>query len=212
VLRQDGTVWFFGLPFDSVNCEGCSINVPRHVGGLTNVTAIASGGTHALALESDGTVWSWGHNELGQLGNQLVTAAPVYPPTQIPGLDNIQSIATSAPSSFAVAADGTVWAWGDNSSGQLGDGTTTNYPSPIHLTTISNVRAIATNGNCTYAVKTDGTIWSWGSNQNGILGTGGSAASLSPAQITGLSNITAVAHTRLPRGGLRKRWLSVDVG
>jgi len=195
-LHQDGTVWSWGLAFGAANCVGCGDALPTRVLGLTNVMAIATAGGHAFALKSDGTVWSWGLNDLGQLGNQPIYQNPFYafPPTQIPGLSNIRAIATGPESSFALAADGSVWAWGDNSQGQLGDGTTLRRATPIHLTTINNVRSLSTNGVCTYAIKEDGSVWSWGSNAFGLLGTDSSNSSSSvPVNVTALTNIKTVA-------------------
>jgi uncharacterized repeat protein (TIGR01451 family) len=195
-LKQDGTVWTWGQPFGAVDCEGCGDSLPKPVAGLLNVIAIASGGQHALALKSDGTVWSWGLNDYGQLGNQPIYLNPFYsfPPTQIPGLTNIQSIATGSPGSFALASDGTIWAWGDNTYGQLGDGTQTLRSSPVHLSTVTGVRSLSTNGTCTFAIKQDGSIWSWGSNTSGMLGTGSSASfSPVPVNVTALSNVRMIA-------------------
>lgn len=194
-LRRDGSVWFWGIPFESPESAVFGLTTPRRVAGLSNVTAIACGFSHALALESDGSVWSWGWNDRGQLGNQPEGLGNAFPPTRIPQLAGIQSIAASGNSSFAVDSDGSVWAWGYNDSGELGDGTAFNtQPVPIKLNTISSVRTIATTGSTTYAIKQDGTLWSWGSNALGSLGTGTTEMfSPFPAQITGLTNVRAVA-------------------
>jgi Chitobiase/beta-hexosaminidase C-terminal domain/Regulator of chromosome condensation (RCC1) repeat len=148
-----------------------------------------------LALKSDGTVWSWGINTSGQLGTQPISGSlTVFPPARVQGLSNIQSIAAAFSSSFAVGRDGTVWAWGSNWQGQLGDGTTTERLSPVALNTISDVRSISTSGDSTYVIKNDGTLWSWGSNIYGLLGNGSSASSsLVPVKVVGLSNVRAVA-------------------
>lgn len=192
-LRQDGTVWTWGLPFAGSGCEGCGDALPRRVPGLTDVVAIASSIGHSLALKSDGTVWSWGMNDLGQLGNQPLLISPFipFPPTQIANLPNIRSIATGPTNSFALADDGSVWAWGDNTYGQIGDGTTTLRSNPVRLTSISSVRYLTTNGPTVYAIKQDGSVWSWGSNAFGLLGTGSTDPSFSkvPIQVTALTNI-----------------------
>ena len=191
-LRQDGTVWLWGLPFGSTDSPDFSLTTPRRVTGLSNVVAIAAGGSHALALKADGTVWSWGTNSSGELGNQLQIFGP-FQPTQIPGLNNIKSIAASSRTSFAVAADGSVWAWGDNSSGELGDGSTNSSAVPVHLNTISNVRSMRVNANSSFAIKTDGSLWGWGSNTSGALGIGSAAPSvLIPTQLFGLTNVSAI--------------------
>lgn len=195
-LHQDGTVWTWGSPFGSSDCEGCGEALPKRVLGLTDIIAIASSTGHSLALKSDGTVWSWGLNDLGQLGNQPLYLNPfeAFPPTQIPALANIKSIATGPTSSFALAVDGSVWSWGDNAQGQLGEDTTTLRTSPVHLTTINGVRSLSTNGVCTYAIKQDGSVWSWGSNAFALLGTGSSNPSSSavPVQVTALTNIQTI--------------------
>src|SRR6185312_15197966 len=107
---------------------------------------IAAGGTHVLALKSDGTVWAWGSNTSGQLGDGTTTqrAAPV----QVTGLSGVTAIAAGSNHSLAVKSDGTVWAWGTNAAGQLGDGTTgaTPHPTPAQVPGLSGVTAIAAGG------------------------------------------------------------------
>jgi len=194
-LDEDGVVWTWGLPFAAPGCTGCADRIPKRVLGPTNVTAIASSNGHSFALTSDGTVWSWGINDLGQLGNQPLYTNPffAFPPTPIAALPKIKSIATGPNASFALAADGSVWAWGDNSAGQLGDGTLTRRITPVRLTTIDNVRWLSTNGVCTYAIKQDESVWSWGSNSFGMLGTGSSSTfSAIPVNVTALTNIQTV--------------------
>ena len=98
------------------------------VQGLSSVTAIAAGEVHSLALKSDGTVWAWGNNYYGQLGDGTTTDR--YTPVQVQGLSSVVAVAADISHSLAVKSDGTVWAWGKNDHGQLGDGTTckTLYP------------------------------------------------------------------------------------
>jgi alpha-tubulin suppressor-like RCC1 family protein len=93
--------------------------------GLTNALAIAAGYNHSLALVSNETVYAWGDNTYGQIGNGTTgtTGEPI--PIQTVGLSNIVAIAAGEYHNLALKSDGTVWAWGYNSHGQLGDGTTT---------------------------------------------------------------------------------------
>ena len=110
---------------------------------------IAAGSSHALALRSDGTVWAWGTNQLGELGISNLTES-VFP-ARVAGLSNIVSIAAGSTNSLAVQTNGTVWAWGNNIGGQLGNGTSTNSPVPAQVTRITNAIAAAEDGmSCAY--------------------------------------------------------------
>src|SRR3990172_5684448 len=95
---------------------------PVRVKDLTDVIAIAGGYLHSLALKSDGTVWAWGNNYYGQLGNGL--RANSTAPVLVNGLSNVSKIQGGYIHSLALVSDGTVWTWGNNQYGQLGDGST----------------------------------------------------------------------------------------
>ena len=215
-LRADGTVWAWGwlASTSGVPCAWPSdcVFAPIRVRGLSGVTAIASGSLTAYALRSDGTVWSWGHNLSGELGNGSTAESSVVP-VRVTGLTNIRQLAAGYQAAFALRSDGTVWAWGNNQGGALGNGTycdTCLSRVPVQVSGMTNAKSIAAGGygtigwyastyNTAYALRTDGTVWSWGDNESGQLGTGGSCSSLThcprtvPAQIQGLSNITLIA-------------------
>jgi hypothetical protein len=107
------------------------------------VVAIAAGGYHSLALRSDGTVWAWGYNVYGQLGNNSTTNSSV--PVQVQGLTRITQIAAGALHSLAIDASGRLWAWGYDYWGQLGDGTNNNRTVPAQITSLGNgAQALAT--------------------------------------------------------------------
>jgi len=133
--RSDGTVWAWGWNRDGQLGDGTFTdkNSPVQVSALSGVTAIAAGGVHSLALKSDGTVWAWGTNFLGQLG---VGGAITYfctSPMQIPSLSGVTAIVAGVTHSLALKSDGTVWAWGDNPNGELGDGSTTQRSVPVQV-------------------------------------------------------------------------------
>jgi alpha-tubulin suppressor-like RCC1 family protein len=96
------------------------------------MTAIASGETHAISLKGDGTVWAWGGNSNGQLGDGTTTAR--WTPVQVNTLTSAQGITAGYQDSLASTTLGVTWAWGDNIYGQLGDGTTTDRWSPVPIT------------------------------------------------------------------------------
>ena len=124
------------------------------------MVAIAGGDSHSLALKSDGTVWAWGYNGCGQLGDGSTTNR--LTPVQVSGLTGVVAIAGGGSHSLALKSDGTVWAWGCNDYGQLGDGTTTNRLTPVQVSGLTGVVAIAGGGAHSLALKSDGTVWAWG--------------------------------------------------
>jgi alpha-tubulin suppressor-like RCC1 family protein len=193
-LKHDGTVWTWGGNPNLELGNGASYTystAPVQVSSLTGVTAIASGSLHGLALKSDGTVWTWGNNGSGQLGIGT-TGNSIGTPVQVIGLANVVAIAGGASHSLAMKSDGTIWAWGDNSAGELGNGNTTNSSTPVQVAGFSGAVAIAAGGNLSVAVKSGGTVWAWGNNGSGQLGNGTTTNSSTPVQASGLTGETAV--------------------
>jgi alpha-tubulin suppressor-like RCC1 family protein len=164
----------------------------QSVGPGGNLTGkIAAGSSHNLALHDDGTVWAWGQNYSGQLGDGTTTNRWV--PVQVSGLTGCVAIAAGASHSLAVTSAGTVWAWGCNASHQLGDGTTTDRPTPVQVNGLSNIRMVAAGYPHSLALANDGTVWVWGENGYGELGTGTWANQSTPVQLSGLTGCVAVA-------------------
>lgn len=162
------------------------------VSGLSNIIAIAAGGYHSLALRADGTVWAWGANALGQLGDGTHSSSSI--PVQVSGLSNITAIAAGGQHSLALGSDGSVWAWGDNHSGQLGDGTFLTRMTPIQVSGLSGIVAIVGGEDHSLAMKADKSVWAWGNNYFGQLGrVTPSKTSPIPLRVLGLSSTTAIA-------------------
>src|SRR6185436_14270394 len=157
------------------------------VSGLANITAVTAGGHFSLALRSDGTVWTWGANNAGQLGDG--TLVNRVAPVQVSGLAGVTAIAAGDEHALALLGNGSVVAWGANGAGQLGDGTTTNRSAPVPVSGLSGVSSIAAGANTSVAVAA--LPMAWGSNGNGQLGT----RSASP-----VSRSTAGPITALPGG------------
>jgi len=136
---------------------------PRSGAGDTrgDVTEIAAGRNHAVALRSDQTVWCWGTNLEGQLGDGTYESRSA--PVQAVGLSDVVAIAAGGFHTLALRSDGTVWAWGDNLFGQLGDGTQEDRATPVQVEGLSEVAAIDAGTYCSFAVQSDGTGWVWGS-------------------------------------------------
>lgn len=194
-LKSDGTVSAWGENKEGELGNGTLTDSPTpvEVSGLTGVTAIAAGGGHNLALKNDGTVWAWGYNSFGQLAIDTTTQYSSTP-IQVSGLSGVTAIAAGWEFSLALKSDGTLWGWGSNDYGQLAIGTTTQYRStPIQLSGLSAVTAIAAGFWHSLAITSDGTLWAWGYNWSGQLGNGTQTDSSVPLQISGFTGVVAIA-------------------
>ncbi|EWM14435.1 hypothetical protein [Kutzneria sp. 744] len=215
-LRADGTVWDWGNNGGGGLSNGRPSGLgdgprsqfsyppvyysttPGQVLGLSNITQIVAG----YALKNDGTVWAWGSNYMWGLGNGSQDDTFATPTAvQVSGLTDVIAIAGATGNGYALKRDGTVWSWGENTTGQLGDGT-----APPDLSSCSENEGVSPNGpNCAsatpvqvvgltgvtkigsrLAVKSDGTVWQWG----------GQDASYKPMpnahQVPGITNAVAV--------------------
>ncbi|QQS28707.1 MAG: T9SS type A sorting domain-containing protein [Sphingobacteriales bacterium] len=173
-LKVDGTVWAWGDNISGQIGDGTNIDrtIPVQVVGLTDVVKIAAGRFFSLAVKSDGTVWAWGENLYGQLGDGTTTDKTL--PVQVVGLSGVTSAvaATGAFHCMAVKNDNTVWAWGRNTYGNLGDGTLDHQSTPVLMLDISDVEGMAAGTNFSLVYKYDGTFWGCGRNASGQLGDG----------------------------------------
>ncbi len=119
------------------NSTNFNRNQPTLVsGGDTTWINVASGGSHSLGLKADGTLWAWGWNSSGQLGNGSFSNS--FSPVQVGSARNWTAISAGGEHSLALKADGTLWAWGQNSSGQIGDNTTNSSEFPVKVGTDKN--------------------------------------------------------------------------
>ena len=208
-LKSDGTVWYWAMHPDPQNYTD---SMPVQIVGLSNITAISTGFGNSLALDKDGNVWDWGNNYFGQFGTGIVgggdqpqgtttttptpgqtTTTPIKQPVRVSDLNGVISISSGLRHCLALKSDGTVWAWGDNEWGQLGDGTTTSRYIPTPINNLTGVVAISAGHYHSLALKSDGTVWAWGDNESGELGTGDTVSSLVPVQVKGLEHVTVIA-------------------
>ncbi|MEA2829087.1 MAG: hypothetical protein QOG43_3526 [Actinomycetota bacterium] len=170
---------------------------------LTSVTALTGGVGHSLALKADGTVWAWGWNGYGQLGDGTTTQR--LRPVPVPGLTGVVAVAGGAFHSLALKADGTVWAWGWNPFGELGDGTTVTRTRPTLVPGLTGVTAISAGTLHSLAVRSDGSVWAWGWNGVGQLGDGTVVDRRLPSRVPGVAGATGVA-----AGGLHSLAVTSD--
>jgi alpha-tubulin suppressor-like RCC1 family protein len=191
IKSDPGTLWTFGynntgqLGDNTIISKSSPVQVPG-----TQWTQVAAGNAHTLARKSDGTLWAWGVNSFGILGvSDSNTVLRRSSPVQIPGTQ-WKSISTNlGTTAVATKTDGTLWAWGRNDRGPVGNSTTIDQSSPIQIP--GNVWNFASSGGGasynghTLATKTDGTLWTWGNNQQGQLGHGNATHRSSPVQVPG---------------------------
>ncbi len=153
---------------------------PVQVSSLSDVIAIAAGDHHSLALKSDGTVWAWGENAYGKLGDGTTTNRNT--PMQV-DFNGWYTISAGYKHNLAVDSSGYVGAWGYGWDGQLGDGTNTDSYTPTQVNGLRFVTAIAAGDWHSLALKSDGTVWAWGYNGDGELGDGTTSSRNIPVQV-----------------------------
>lgn len=214
-VKNDGTVWSWGYGSGScgVNGDGTlalrsnPIQVKDAAGApFTSVLQVSAGLNYTLSLKSDGSVWAWGCNTYGRLGDG--TGASRLNPVAViaPGggsFNGVAKVAAGQNHSLALKTDGTVWAWGRNAYGNLGDGTTVNAVIPVRAdinpgTALTGVVGISAGFEHSVAVKSDGTAYAWGYNESGQLADGTTTARSRPTLVkdvagNALNGIVAVS-------------------
>jgi alpha-tubulin suppressor-like RCC1 family protein len=191
-IKTGGTLYAWGTNSYGALGDGTtnSTSSPIQIGTLSNwaVVGVSTGYINSGAIKTDGTLWTWGCNLNGALGTtqNAGTTTGVSSPVQVGTLSNWATIALAGSGAvLATKTDGTLWAWGYNGYGQLGDSTLVTKSSPIQIGTLTNWATVSAGTSSTMAIKTDGTLWTWGYNGFGQLGTGSTNATSSPVQIGG---------------------------
>ena len=178
-FKADRTVWTWGS--NGYGQFGRELTASEQnkkkalkVSGLSDLINADAGNTYNLAIRSKGTIVGWGNNDFGQLGVKRNDKAKntVYDKLSINDFSPVTQLSAGENHSLALKKDGTLWAWGDNSYGQLGLGDTVSRYVPELVSSMSDIKHIDAGTYYTVAVKNDGTIWVWGDNKYGQLGIG----------------------------------------
>ena len=192
-VQSPGTLWScgyngYGQLGNNTSSTSQGASTPIQVGALTTWTQVAGGNYSSYARQNTGTLWSWGYNNFGQLGQSNTTN--YSSPVQVGLLSNWTNISVNSTSASALALQsaGTLWAWGYNAYGQLGNSNTTSQSSPIQIGALTLWKQIAAGGYSSYAIQSNGTLWAWGLNSQGQLGLNTTVGVSSPIQIGTASN------------------------
>jgi hypothetical protein len=188
-IRTDGTLWAWGVNSSGQLGQNSTTNLssPAQVGALTNWSKSSSGGNFCAAIKTDGTLWTWGYGSYGKLGQNSTTS--LSSPVQVGALTNWASV-TSGTVTFctAIKTDGTLWSWGRNNQGALGQNDATYKSSPVQIGALTNWASISQGDLGCAAIKTDGTLWMWGRNTEGQLGQNSTVTTSSPVQVGALTD------------------------
>lgn len=205
-VRTNGTLWCWGsnkygqLGTGTNSGTDVANPAPLQVGSTTTWTKVSVGRRFACGLQSSGTVWCWGFNSDGQLG-RAVGGDPLAPnptPVQVGSVTTWTSLSLGTDHACAVRTDGTLWCWGSNISGQLGNGVHVEdglpTPTPTQVGSGTAWTSVSAGEYHACGVQTGGTAWCWGSNVNGELGRAANAvANTTPTQVSGTAGWSQIS-------------------
>lgn len=221
-IQADGSLWVWGNSRDGQVGNGVAwdpdgelfqeTTVSSPVKIMDNVAAVSCGYDHTAAVKTDGSVWTWGNGDYGQLGNGDCgepTDTDTVQSRPIKIMDGVKTVSCGSSYTAALKTDGSLWMWGDNSGSTLnrgsalgngGKGNTVHpssygsyiyYCQTVPTKIMDNVVAVSCGGSHTAAIKTDGSLWMWGSNAWGQLGNGTLESKTRPVKI--MDNVRAVS-------------------
>jgi alpha-tubulin suppressor-like RCC1 family protein len=177
-VLEDGTVWRWGGTYGLT---------PVQYVDLVEVESLVDADDHLCAIKTDHTLWCWGSNSYGQLGNGLTGGLPTEIPSQVIGLSDVTSVAGSDSCTCASTASGEAWCWGADHL------TTAPHPTPVQVTEISGVRVVAMGYRLTCAIVDPGDVYCWGVGDFGQLGNGSTEDSATPVKVSKLEQVVHLA-------------------
>jgi alpha-tubulin suppressor-like RCC1 family protein len=190
-IKTNGTLWTWG--FNNVGQlgqgtgYGFNLSSPVQVGALTDWAQVSAGSADCAAIKTNGTLWTWGSNVLGQLGQNIVFSNYRSSPVQVGALTDWAQVSAFNLQCAAIKTNGTLWSWGYNINGQLGLNDTTNRSSPVQVGALTDWAQVSVGLQFCAAIKTNGTLWTWGNGANNRLGQNNTVNLSSPVQVGSLT-------------------------
>jgi alpha-tubulin suppressor-like RCC1 family protein len=193
-LRDNGTLWSFGYNYYGQLGDGTTENRSSPVsvlGGFTDWESVSSGGTHTVGIRSNGTLWSFGYNGDGQLGDGLSYTTKSSPVSVIGGFTDWSSVSCGSSHTLGVRDNGTLWGFGSNAFGFIGDGTVVSRSSPVSVIGgFTDWSSVSCGFSHTAGIRSNGTLWTWGLNSfggydYGSIGDGTAVSRSSPVSVIG---------------------------
>ena len=193
-IKTDGTLWSWGSNNNGQIGDNTKLtrSSPVQVGAGTDWYQVSCGTSSTIAIKTNGTLWAWGDSRDGRLGLNTITPYRSSP-VQVGADTDWNRVSTHSENSMAIKTNGTLWGWGNNTSGNLGDNTTVARSSPVQIGALTTWSQISKYSNNSAALKTDGTIWAWGANDNGDLGDNTIFNKSSPVQIGTLNTWSKIS-------------------
>ncbi len=194
-IKMDGTLWGWGQNSNKLGLGLGNLadqNLPIQIGTANDWATVSAGNVHSLAVKTNGTLWTWGNGQFGQLGNGLFSSATANV-IQIGTANDWLTVSAGNRFSLAIKTTGTLWSWGLNNVGQLGLNNLVNQNLPVQVGTANNWLKIDAGNQHSLAIDNTGFIYAWGDNTFGQFGNGTNTSSLIPIMVSSSNNWTEVS-------------------
>ncbi len=218
-IKTNGTLWTWGRNQNGQLGQNDRVyrSSPTQVGSLTDWAQVSAGQFFCAAIKTNGTLWTWGFNQYGRLGQNISYLVYRSSPVQVGALTDWSKVDTGGGGTFcgAIKTNGTLWSWGQNSRGQLGQNNLVNRSSPVQVGALTDWSQVSAVLNSFSAIKTNGTLWTWGDNQVGQLGQNISVTVYrsSPVQVGALTDWSKIAgNMAIKTNGTLWSWGANSIG
>jgi alpha-tubulin suppressor-like RCC1 family protein len=195
-IKTNGTLWTWGNneygQLGQNTSYSLSRSSPVQVGALTDWSQIATGLWFCAAIKTNGTLWTWGRNITGNLGQNISFTINRSSPVQVGALTDWLQVSTGQNFCAAIKTNGSLWSWGNNTAGELGLNDVAYRSSPVQVGALTDWSQVSGGAAFCAAIKTNATLWSWGYNGSGQLGQGNVIRRSSPVQVGSLTSWSSV--------------------